>query len=395
VTDERLLVGLMCGTSGDGVSAALIATSGYGRDRRLRLLTHSVYPYPQQLRERLFALFPPQRFTAAELAHLHRELGEVLAEASLAIIAAGGHAVADLSAIAIQAPTLFHEPPDERSLGVHMEIGEAAVVSERTGAVVVGDLRPSDIAAGGHGAPLSAFVDYVLFADESLGRAVQNIGGIANVTFLPAGVTRDAVVCFDTGPGNMLIDGVIAILTNGREQFDQDGQRAARGSVNKPLLAELMQHPYLARRPPKTTGREDFGAHLAEKTVARAQGLGVRDDDLVATVTAFTVESIRLHYERELIPRARLDEIVIYGGGCHNRTLVRMLHEAFAPIPIRFHDQFGIPGDAREAVTWAVLADETLAGQPANLPAASGAGHSVVLGKIVSVHPGRGAWRAC
>jgi anhydro-N-acetylmuramic acid kinase len=390
---QRLLAGLMCGTSGDGISAAVIETEGYGRERGLRVLAHDVFPYSEEVRTQLFSLFPPHRFTAVDLAHLHRALGEALADAALGIAASAGRAPEELRAIAVQAPTLFHEQPAQGRDGVHMEIGESAIISERTGAVVVSDLRPSDVAAGGHGAPLSAFVDWALLTDDTFGRAVQNIGGIANVTFLPPRAAQEDVVCFDTGPGNMVIDGVVEILSGGREAFDRDGQRAGRGSVNEELLSELVRHPYLQRRPPKTTGREEFGQHFAEQTVERGRALGIGDDDLVATVTVYTVECIGLHYDRELRPRGRLDEVVLYGGGAHNRMLVTMLRERIAPTPVRLQDEFGIPGDAREAVTWAVLADETLAGRPANIPAASGATHAAILGKLVRVHPEGESWR--
>jgi anhydro-N-acetylmuramic acid kinase len=388
VSDKRLLVGLMCGTSGDGVSAAMIETEGYGRERGLRVLVHQVFPYPDEIRERLFSLFPPHSFTAADLAHLHRDLGEVLAEAVLAVVALGGRKPAELVAVAVQAPTLFHGQPLRAQGGVHIEIGEAAIVAERTGAVVVCDLRPSDIAAGGHGAPLSAFVDWVLFTEGARGRAVQNIGGISNVTFLPPGATEGDVVCFDTGPGNMIVDGVVQILSGGRETLDRDGAWAARGQVQGNLLTELLEHPYLTLRPPKTTGREEFGLHFAEHVVERSRSLGIDADDVVATVTAYTAECIGLHYDRELRPRSRLDEVVLYGGGAHNPTLVAMLRRRIAPTPLRLHDEFGIPGDAREAVTWAILADESLAGRPANIPAASGAQHPVVLGKFVGLGSG-------
>jgi anhydro-N-acetylmuramic acid kinase len=383
LSGQRLLVGLMCGTSGDGVSGALVETEGLGRDRQLRVLAHEIMPYPREIRDRLFAMFLPNRFSASDFAHLHRDLGELLAEAALRIIEIGEHRPRELTAIAVHAPTVFHEPPELDHEGVHVEIGEAAIIAERTGVTVLCDLRPNDIAAGGQGAPLSAFVDWALFTDDQLCRAVQNIGGIANVTFLPPGSDLRDVLSFDTGPGNMVIDGVVHTLTRGRDEFDRDGERAAQGSIDKPLLAELLAHPYVARRPPKTTGREDFGQQFAEELVQRARELGVGENDLVATATAFTVECIRVHYDRELRTRAQVDEMILYGGGAHNPTLVRMLRERIAPTKVRLHDEFGIPGDAREAATWAVLADESLAGRSANVPAASGAHHPVILGKVV------------
>lgn len=384
----------MCGTSGDGISAALIATRGYGKDREIRLLSHCIVPYPPSLRERLFRLFPPQAFTAMDLAHVHRELGDLLAEAALEVMRLGRRQPRGVDAIAVQAPTLIHEPPRGDGLGVHLEVGEAAILSERTGLPVVCDLRPSDMAAGGHGAPLSAFVDYVLFSHPELGRAVQNIGGIANVTYLPPGSDLPAVLAFDTGPGTMVIDGVVRSLTGGREAFDRDGRWAARGSVHAALLEELMRHPYLERRPPKTTGREEFGDPFVAQVLRRASELGVGQDDLVATVTAYTAECIALHYRRELVPLGRLDEVILYGGGAFNPVLVAMIEQRIAPCRLRMHAEFGIPGEAREAVTWAVLADEALAGHPANVPHATGARHPVLLGKVVQVWPGGTPWKA-
>jgi anhydro-N-acetylmuramic acid kinase len=377
----------MCGTSGDGVSAALVETEGYGKRRRVRMLAHTVYAYPDELRRRLFRLFPPHQFSVEELAFLHRDFGELLADVALEIILHGCHSPADVTGIAVQAPTIFHGPPSVDRTGVHMEIGEAAIIAERTGAPVVCDLRPSDVAAGGHGAPLSAYADYVLFVDPAKGRAIQNIGGIANVTFVSAAATLDDVLAFDTGPGNMVIDGVVQQLTDGQTPFDKDGRRAAQGSVHGGLLTELMQHPYLAQHPPKTTGREDFGESFVTHVLERARRLKLPHDDIVATVTAYTAECIGLHYQRELIPRSRIDEMIVYGGGAHNKTLLRLIQERVAPIRVRHHEEFGISGDAREAVTWAILGDETMAGHAGNVPSASGARHRVVLGKMVDVRP--------
>jgi anhydro-N-acetylmuramic acid kinase len=295
----------------------------------------------------------------------------------------------ELAAVAIQAPTLFHRAPTDVGTGAHVELGEPAIVAERTGTLVVSDLRPADVAAGGHGAPLSVYVDYLLFRDAAISRAVQNIGGIANVTYLRAGARPEDLLSFDTGPGNLLIDEAMRRLTGGNEQFDPSGSWAARGKVCQPLLAELMRHPYLERRPPKTTGREDFGSRLVDEAVGRATELGCSPEDLVATLTAFTVECIRLHFVRDLAPRGPLDEVILSGGGTHNDELMRRLREALQPARLRLHDEFGIPGDAREAVTWAVLADESLFGRPANIPDASGARHPVILGRVSFGRPPR------
>jgi anhydro-N-acetylmuramic acid kinase len=351
------------------------------------LLHHEVVPYPDDIRERLFAMFPPQRFAADELALLHRDIGEAIGAAVLGVLDRGGLDVASLGALVVQAPTIFHGPPAGGRDGVHMEIGEAAVIAETVGVPVVADLRPSDVAAGGQGAPLSAFVDWVLFCHPERSRAVQNIGGIANVTYVPAGAEMDDVVSFDTGPGNMVVDALVRSLSGGRLAYDDGGAWAARGRIDRGLLEYLMAHPYISRSLPKTTGREDFGQPFADAVLEEARRRQVGAEDLLATATACTAECIALHYRRELMPRRGIDEVVLYGGGAHNHTMVCALEEMLAPIPVRKHEEFGIPGDAREAVTWAVLGDETLAGRPANIPAASGARHRVVLGKVVRAHP--------
>ncbi len=383
---ERVLAGVMCGTSGDGISVAIAATSGLGRQRQVRLLHHEVIPYPAEGREQLFRLFPPQRFSADELAAAHRAFGRLIGEAVVTATRRAGLEPGDLDAVVTQAPTIFHGPPTRHQDGVHLEVGEPAVVAEIVGVPVVADLRPSDVAAGGHGAPLSAYADWVLFTDPDRSRGVQNIGGIANVTFLPPGADLEDVVAFDTGPGNMVIDAVVHALSGGVLAYDAGGAQAARGTVDHRLLEWLMRHPYLALPLPKTSGREDFGQPFADEALEMAASMGVTGDDLIATVTAFTAECIAFHYVRDLGPRGGVDEMVLYGGGAHNTTLVDMLCRRLPSTRIRFHDEFGIPGDAREAVTWVILGDETLAGRAANVPAASGARHPVVLGKIVRHH---------
>lgn len=264
-----------------------------------------------------------------------------------------------------------------------MEIGEGAVVAQRTGITTVAELRAADLAVGGHGAPLSVYVDYVLFHHPTISRAVQNIGGIANVTGLTAGCELSEVSSFDTGPGNMVIDGVVRHFTGGRSQYDKDGEMAARGKVSTKLLAELMEHPYVKKVPPKTTGREDFGDQFAAAVIKRATELSLSPEDVVATVTAFTVEAMAFNYRTYLFRAKPLDEVILGGGGTHNKTLVRMLRERVAPAKVMTHADFGIPNDAREALTWAVFADEALYGIPANVPNASGAQRKVILGKII------------
>lgn len=392
MNESHYVIGMMCGTSGDGVSAALIKTKGYQLERKTEVVAFEVEPYPDDLYRRLFMLFPPNRFSAEELAFVHREFGLLLGNVALRIANQAGLLMSNVTAVVVQAPTLLHKRPEDEELGVHIEVGEAAIIADMTGIPVVCDLRPSDIAAGGHGAPLSVYADYMLFADKKLGRAIQNIGGIANVTFVPAGCQLEDLLSFDTGPGNMVIDGIVKVITNGAEKFDFDGVRAARGTVSAELMNELMEIPYLKLAPPKTSGREDFGESFITWYFERARKYRLTDDDMVATATAFTAKCIGYHYKKYLVPKNHLDEVILYGGGAHNQCLVRMISEEIAPIKLRMHDEFSISGDARESVTWAILGDEAMAGLVTNVPAASGASHGVVLGKIVCTKPGNGRW---
>ncbi len=380
-------MGLMCGTSGDGIAAALIRTQGYGRGRRLTVLAHSITPYDAGLKDRLFSLFLPARFDARELGSVHRDLGVALADAAEALLVTAGIEGRGLTAVSVQAPTLLHEPPEPGRTGTHIEVGDVATIAARLNTTVVCDLRPSDIAVGGHGAPLSAFADFALFSDDATSRAVQNIGGIANVTYLPKGGMLGDILAFDTGPGNMIIDETVRRLSGGRDQFDENGAQARRGRIRPDLLAWMLGHPYVGLPVPKTSGREDFGTRYVSEVFSWARRHDIPADDLVATVTAFTAECIALHYERELIPRSGVDEMILYGGGAHNGTLMRLIKERLPLVTIRRQSDLGIPGDARESVTWALLADETLAGNPANVPAASGASRSVLLGRVLRLDP--------
>ncbi len=382
---DRLIVGLMTGNSLDGISAALVATRGHGSDRNLSVSAHLNYPISTGMRRRLLGFHIPNTFRADELMAVHTDFGEQLGSAANAVMKLGGVQADAVSVIGVQAANLIHAIAGSRGepANGHMEIGELAVVAERTGCPVVGDLRPSDIALGGEGAPLSSFLDFVLFARlDDRSRAIQNLGGIANVTFLPRNCRAEDVISFDCGPANMVMDRLVARLTRGRQLFDEDGRRAARGDVSTELLAELLTHPFLEREPPKTSrGPEDFGEEFVDGLIRSAGALCLSDDSMVSTATQFTVECVASHYERYFpyLP----DEVVLTGGGAHNLEIRRRLRERLPTCAIRLHDEFGVPGDAREATAWAVLADETVQGNPATLPKVTGASGTAVLGKIV------------
>lgn len=395
-----IAVGLMSGTSADGIDAAVVdlppaGTPGVGR---LLALTH--HPYPAGVSARVLAA-GEGRATTAEICHLHVYLAELFAEAALAAIAKAGLAPDDVTVIGSHGQTVYHapEPREEPSLGSRpvqvratLQLGQPQVIAERTGVTTVADFRPRDLAAGGQGAPLAPYAHALLFGRPDAAVAVQNLGGIANVTFVPAGAGADRILAFDTGPANMVIDGLVRLATGGRETYDRDGARAARGRVHAGLLEELLEEPYFARRPPKSTGRERFGEPYLAAVRSRGAALGLADDDLVATVTALTARSVVRAY-RDFLPQPP-GRILLCGGGARNPTLARMIADAAAetfpdaPPVVETTDAAGVPAEAVEAVAFAVLARETLAGLPTGLPHVTGAARPTVLGVVA---PGRRA----
>ncbi len=369
---ERLVIGLLSGTSADGTDAALCAIQGVDDATRLTVRAFVSIPFARPLRERIFRL---AEANASELCDLDVLLGEAFAEAALAVCAAGAVAPADVDLIGSHGQTAVHHPRSAGRIGATLQIGEAAVIAERTGCPVVSDFRVRDVAAGGEGAPLVPLADHLLFHAPGRKRAMQNIGGIANVTLV--GDQLADLVAFDNGPGNMPLDTVARAASDGAEAFDRDGLRAARGKIDAALLAELHRHPYLALPPPKTTGREDFGREFVYPLLTRFDR---RKDDLLATLTRFSAEAIARSY-REALP-AMPDEVYISGGGALNPTLMRHLVELLAPIPVQSLAALGVDPEAKEAIAFAVLANQTLFGAAGNVPAVTGARGPRVLGKL-------------
>jgi anhydro-N-acetylmuramic acid kinase len=375
------VVGLMSGTSADGVDAAVVEI-----DRgKVRLLAFDTFAYPAALRRQILGLCRPESARLENICHYNFVLGEVFADAIIKFCSKSGMSLSSIDLIGSHGQTIYHQPSGRRYSGrairSTLQIGEPSVIAQRTGITTVADFRPRDMAADGEGAPLVPYADYVLFKNKRLTRAVQNIGGIANVTFLPAGCTQDEIVAFDTGPGNMVIDGIVHLITGGRKRCDTDGKMAARGTVDKRLLGEMLRHPFFRRRPPKSTGREQFGAAFAERIYRRAGSKGLTDSNIVATVTALTARSIAQAYRRFL--PVTPDELILCGGGSHNRTLVEMLQAEMPDVKMLSTDDFGISVDAKEAVSFAILAWATVKGMTNNVPAATGAKKPVILGKIV------------
>ncbi len=372
----RRVIGLMSGTSADGVDAALVQISGAGSTLQARVERFHTTPYAPALREALFRLFAPDA-PVSEVCGMNFRLGRVFAEAALDLISRAGISRGEVDLVASHGQTVCH-----RGGEYTMQLGEPAVIAELTGLPVAANFRPRDIAAGGQGAPLTPYADWALLRHPERARAVQNIGGIANVTYLPAGAGPEEVIGFDLGPGNMLIDGVARAVSGGDIGCDRDGEMAARGTVDADLLDWLMGHEFISRPPPKSAGREEFGDAFLQEVVARARASGVWGDDLAATVTAFTVESIVDGYRRFLEPRGEIDEVIVGGGGRYNPTLCRML-AARLPGRLLTHEDLGLSSEAKEALAFAVLGNETMLGRPANLPSVTGARRAVALGEIV------------
>ncbi len=378
-----VVVGLMSGTSADGTDVALVHVEGRPPRLRWRLIHFYTVSHPPEVREAILAATRPETGRVDALCRLHALLGEQFARAALEGIRRAGYTPDRVDLIGSHGQTVWHAP--EADPPATLQLGNPAIIAERTGIPVVSDFRSRDMAAGGQGAPLVAYVDVLLLRDETRVRAAQNIGGIANVTFLPPTTREDLpILAFDTGPGNVLIDDMARRATGGRRTFDKDGQLARRGRVHRGLLEDLLRDPYYRQPPPKSTGRELFTEAYAASIWERGRRLGLSPEDLVATVTALTAHSIARAY-RDFLPEYP-QEVILSGGGAYNPTLVSMLREVLAPAQVRLSDEVGLPADAKEAIAFAILAYETWHGRPGNLPEATGAHHRVVLGSIT---PGR------
>lgn len=389
-----LVIGLMSGTSADGVDAALVHIEGSGHALRIQVKAFDTYAFPPGMREAIFQASDPRTGSIDLICRLNVALGEAFAQAAMAVAMSAGVPLEAVELIGSHGQTIQHLPAPA-ALGGYlvpatMQLGEPCIIAERTGVTTVADFRPRDMAAGGEGAPLAPYVHYLLFRDPTTTRVVHNIGGISNVTVLPAGCALTQVSAFDTGPGNMVIDGIVSHLTGGRASFDRDGQRARDGRVHQPLVQGLLTHPFLRRLPPKSTGREAFGTTFLERMMAGASDAGVSGDDLIATATAFTAATMIDAYQRFILPQHPRVEIVLCGGGSHNQALVGRLREGLPGAVWRTSDACGIGADALEAVVFAVLAHETMCGHATNVPAATGAQRAVILGKVV---PGRDGWQ--
>ena len=383
------VVGLMSGTSGDGVDAALVEISSHKRSITARTLAAQTLVYPRSLQQRI--LTASISGTVADICHLNALLGEWFANAALRVIRQAKLRPSDVALIGSHGQTVHHLPRGIQAPGVGairstLQIAEPAVIAERTGITTIANFRPRDIAAGGQGAPLTAMVHALLLKHPRRARLIVNLGGISNVTYVPRGGTQDAVLAFDTGPANMVLDSLVTRLTDGRSSMDRDGKLALRGKVDSRLLAKLLAHPFLSQRPPKSTGREEFGPSLVDEliTIQKQQGLSV--EDLLATCSMWTAKAVGT--ARRWI-KGDVDEVVVGGGGVRNRTIMTNMAAVFAPVPVTTFEALGWNSKSFEAVAFAVLAYQTATGQWGNIPAVTGAKHPVLLGTIV---PGNPRW---
>jgi len=420
---SRLVVGLISGTSMDGIDAALVRISGPATRPRVRLVGFETLAYSGPVRQSLLRIATGEPVTAGEISQLNFLLGELFAEAALRVCRKARVSTSRLAAVGSHGQTIYHQGAPTRKSGRSitstMQIAEPSVIAERTGAPVVADFRTADMAAGGQGAPLVPMVDYLLLRDARQGTVALNIGGIANFTVIPAGAKPEQVFGFDTGPGNMLIDGLVRRFTKGQKAYDAGGRWAAKGRVIEPLLDEMLRLRFFAEKPPKSAGREQFGqsfitqfsllyqgvaASPLKRPLTRPapagenadggppspQGRGLeikkggraRPEDLLRTATELTARTIADALERFVLGKIDIHRLIISGGGAHNRLLVARLAELLSNLRVHRSDEFGLDVDAKEAIAFAVLADRTMHGLPGNLPTVTGARRPVVLGKI-------------
>jgi anhydro-N-acetylmuramic acid kinase len=385
---EMKVVGLMSGTSGDGVDAALVEIDPRKSGLRIKMAAFHPLPYPRSLQQRI--LSASVSGTVSELCHLNALLGEWFANAALGVIRVAKLLPKDIDLIGSHGQTVHHLPRGIKDAGVRairstLQIGEPAVIAERTGITTVADFRPRDMAAGGQGAPLTPAVHALIFRHPRRARLIVNLGGISNVTYLPRGSGFEGLVAFDTGPANMVLDGLMARITSGRMPMDREGRLASRGQVDGRLLAKLLAHPYLSQAPPKSTGREAFGAKMLDELVAMQQAQQLSVEDLLATCSRWTAEAVGT--ARRWI-RGGVEEVIVGGGGVRNRAIMQHLAEVFAPATVSPCESHGWDSKALEAVAFAVLAYQTATEQCGNVPSVTGAAHPSLLGCIVPSGPG-------
>jgi anhydro-N-acetylmuramic acid kinase len=384
---SRNIIGLMSGTSCDGIDACLVNITGNGSSTQIDIIGFEVYPFKEKIRNLIFEASDETIGTVDKICQLNFTLGKLFADAARQIAEKLSIPLSGIDIIGSPGQTIYHisslKENTDKEVRSTLQIGEPSVIAQETGVTTVADFRTRDIAAGGEGAPLVPYADFILFGREGASRVIQNIGGISNVTFLPENGGIDEIIAFDNGPGNMIIDRFAEIMTDGKLKYDKDGELASKGKLNQDLLERLCAHPYLSKPPPKSTGREDFGIHFSDKLFKELRQSNIDVFDAIKTITAFTAKSISDSYKNFILPSNKIAEVIISGGGTHNPVLFQYMKNYLRDISISKVDDFGIPSEAKEALSFAILANETICGNPSNVPSATGARESVVLGKII------------
>ena len=384
--DKKYIIGLMSGTSVDGIDAAIVEIRGHRLETAVDLIAFETFPFPPGVPQRILALCQPDTGRVDDICEMNFYIGHLFAEAVKHILRKSGMHARDIALIGSHGQTIHHLPRDARTSRYPstLQIGEPAVIAHETGIPTIADFRVADMAAGGQGAPLVSYPDYLLFRDSVKTTGLLNIGGIANLTVLPANGSFDSVSAADTGPGNMCIDAVVTEITEGTEHYDKAGARAAQGTSYQPLTDEWLKHPFFQLPPPKTTGREMFGNTFAMECLATCRKHGLADNHCIATLTELTVQTITHYIAQFVTAQNPIDTLYVSGGGVHNQTIMRRLGEILADTAVEPVDNSGISADAKEAIAFAILANETLHGHSGNLPSATGASVQKILGKFVS-----------
>jgi anhydro-N-acetylmuramic acid kinase len=377
-----LALGIMSGTSADGIDVALVRMAG----GKASLENFAAFPFPRRVQKSILELGEGQPVTTGEISQLNFLLGETFVGAALAACKKFHVAPKQIDVIGSHGQTVFHQGTptlfNGRRIASTLQIGDPSVIAVRTGITTVGDFRPADMAAGGQGAPLVPFVDFLLYRHARIGRVALNIGGIANVTVIPAGATLEDVFAFDTGPGNMVIDALVRHFTRDRKAYDRNAEIASTGILLPGLLQTLLRDSYFSKLPPKTTGREQYGKGYLRSLLSHREARRANSQDIIRTATILTALSILDAFHRFIEPRVKIGELIVSGGGARNPLLMAQLESGLDGVRVREAGELGVPGDAKEAFAFAVLACETLRKQPSNVPGATGASKAVVLGKV-------------
>jgi anhydro-N-acetylmuramic acid kinase len=388
---STLVLGVMSGTSADGIEVALAEISGAPPELKSQLLRHATMKFAPAIRKEILRVAEQQAISAGELSQLNFRLGEVFAAAVLSACRTFRVSPEQISLVGSHGQTIFHQGRPVKYLGgaiaSTLQIGEASVIAARTGITTVADFRPADIAVHGQGAPLVPYADYLLYRNAKLGRVSLNLGGIANITIIPAAARPSDVFAFDTGPANMLIDALVAHFTKGRERFDRNARRASQGRRLPALLDDLLRDPYLKVPPPKSTGREYYGRDYTKRVLALGRKHRAKPNDILRAVTIFTSLAIVDALNRFVLPEHKITQLIVSGGGVKNPLIVAQIAAALPDIEILPSSQLGVPEDAKEAYAFALLAYETWHQRPSNMPTATGARGPAILGKISYAPP--------